>query len=624
LRSLLNFIKAAACMLGMILSLYIAAVPAFAAEEEAHVLILNGLDPYLPAYLVIDSAMRASLVNETARRVVIFSEPLDAQRFSVEGLEPELLALLIKKYRSVSIDVVVAVSQAALEFYRRHGEQLWQGARVVYMGFPGEAVDAGALPPNATGVVTHLDLGRTIDIARRLQPDARRLVVVSGASDMGQRAVQLARQELSIRTELTSVEYFSGLPLPELVARVAAEPAETIVLYLAQFRDRDGRPYIPREVLRSISNASVAPVYSGVETYVGFGIAAGSMESYADKGRLVGEQVLAALAGGPIDPGRVLLVAPSRCVADARELQRWSLDPRRLPNGCEIRFADRSFWREYFWQILAGLLLVVGQTLLIAALLVQRRRRSRAEAESRKRFTELAHMNRRVAMGEMSASIAHELNQPLGAIHNNAGAAEILIKADPPKLREVAEILADIKRDDRRASDIIARIRNLLRKTEFEVRDTDLNEAIDETLKMLAAEASAKEVLVNAELDPVLPKVRADRVQLQQVILNLALNAMEAMHDHPSEKSVLTIRSRRASGKEAEVSVVDSGSGIPEESIGGIFDPFVTTKPAGMGLGLAISRTIIEAHGGQIRAENLPEGGAAIHFTLPFAAGQRT
>ena len=229
-------------------------------------------------------------------------------------------------------------------------------------------------------------------------------------------------------------------------------------------------------------------------------------------------------------------------------------------------------------------------------------------------------MNRRVALGEMSGAIAHELNQPLGAIRNNAGAAELLLKSDPPKLAEVAEILADIQRDDQRASDIIARIRNLLRKGDFERQAMDLNEAIAESMKMLGAEASAREVLLRTDLAYDLPKVKADRIEVQQVVLNLALNAIEAMNDQPVARRVLTIQSRRANAAEAEVSVADRGTGIPADALHGMFDAFVTTKPTGMGLGLAISRTIVEAHGGRIDATNGPEGGAVIRFTLPFAA----
>jgi signal transduction histidine kinase len=610
-------------MLGMILGLFCAAAPASAAEEEARVLILNGIDPNLPAYLAVESAMRASLASQTAPRIIFFSEALDAQRFPLEGLEPELLALLAKKYRGLHVNVVVAFTLPALEFFKRHGEQLWPGARLVILGFPGENIAADALPPNATAIVAREDIVHTIELAQRLQPDSRRIVVVAGVSEFDKRGEQLTRTALSTWGEHASVEFLSGLPLPELVARVAGEPASTIVIYLSQFRDSGGRPYTPREVLRAISLASVAPVYGIAETLIGSGAVAGIVESYEARGSLVGEQVRAALTGVLPAPSQVVLAAPSRCIADARALQRWSLDERRLPGGCDILFADRPLWRQYEWQIAATLAIIAGQAALIGAFVVQRRRRRVAESESEKRYLEMAHMNRRVALGEMSASIAHELNQPLGAIRNNAGAAEILIKADPPRLQEVADILADIQRDDQRASDIIERIRKLLRKAPFEGHDMDLNEAIEDTLRLAAGEAAAKEVVVKTELEPGLPMVSADRVQLQQVILNLVLNAIEAMHQQSAASRVLTVRSARAGDNEAEVSVSDSGAGIPGESITAIFGPFVSTKPGGMGLGLAISRTIIEAHGGAIHAENAAQGGAVFRFTLPFAPASR-
>jgi signal transduction histidine kinase len=589
-----------------------------AADEEAHVLILNGLGSDLPVYQAVDGAMRASLDKETSRRVVFYSESLDSQRFSMQALEPEFLQLFSKKYNALRIDVVVILSQNALDFFKRYGSQLWPGARPVYIGAPGEQ---GALPNNATAVKSYWYVEETIDLARRLQPNARRIVVISGAADEDILGEQAARRLLSTKVGSAEVEYLSGVPQPELIARLATEPPDTIVLYLAQFRDRNGRPYTPREVLRAINEKSSAPIYSGgsVETYMGYGMVAGVTEMSEDLGRRLGEQVRAALASDPSDSGGASIAVPHRCIADAQLLKRWSLDERRLPSGCDIRFVDRTFWREYLWQILVTLAIIVIQAALIAALLVQRHRRRVAEAESLTRFAEMAHMNRRVSIGEISASIAHELNQPLGAIYNNAGAAEVLIKADPPRLESITDILADIKRDDQRASDIIARIRKLLRKTEFEVSNTDLNEAIEDAVKMLSAEASSKEVSVKTELESGLAKVKADRVQLQQVILNLALNAIDAMRGQPATSNALMIRSRSLSKKEAEVSVADSGRGIPSESLASVFEPFVTTKPGGLGLGLAISRTIIKAHGGEIRAENSASGGAVFRFTLPFA-----
>jgi signal transduction histidine kinase len=615
-RGLAAIVSAAACVL--------AAMPAFAAaagsaEQERRVLILNTADIYLPGHVAIENAMRERLSSAATGRVEYFAESLDAYRFSMVALEPELLALLSKKYSALRIDVVVAVSRPAIEFFERHGEQLWPGARVVYNVYSGQYLGAVPLPPNVTAVVSYQDVAGTIALARRLQPNPRKFVIISGSTDVERGPVQLARNALSTSNNRAPVEIFFGLPLEDLLVRVAAEPADAIIIYLTQYRDRDGRPYTPREVLRAISKVSAAPVYGTYETYMGFGAVAGQMEYYEEEGRLLADQVLATLAGGPSDPGRIALKAPNRCIADARAFQHWSLDVRRLPDGCEVRFAERSVWRQYRRQIAVALAIIAGQTALIAALLAQRRRRRVAEAESRKRVSEITHMSRLVSMGELSASIAHELKQPLSAVHLNAGVARMLITAEPPKVEEVAEILEDIKGDGQRAIEIIGRIRNMVRNTGFEARSIDLNDALEEIMKVLAGEASHRGVFVKAELEHGLSKVSADAVQLQQVILNLALNGIEAMHDLPADKRLLTIRSKRANDQEAEISVADSGTGIAEGSIRSIFDPFVTTKPDGMGMGLAISRTIIEAHRGHIRAENSAAGGAVFSFTLPFA-----
>jgi signal transduction histidine kinase len=588
--------------------------------EEARVLILNGLDPYLPAYLAIDGAMRASFARIPGRPIVLYSEPLDAQRFAIEPLEPEFLALLAKKYRALRIDVVVAVTKPAIDFFMRHGEALWPGARLVFHGYPDPGGPLPTFPPGVIGLVNRDDFGGTVALARRLQPGLRRIVVVAGVSPLDRELEGRARQVLPALAGSLPVEFLSGWPLPALEARMAAEPSDSAILYLTQFRDRDGRPYLPREVLSAISRVSAAPVYGLFETYLGFGVASGSMEFYEDRGRLVGQLVRDVVAGRSPDPAHAVQSVASRCVADARALERWSLDRGLLPPGCDIRFAERAAWREYGWQIAAAIAVIAGQALLIAALLSQRRRRRAAEADSQRRFAEMTHMNRRVAMGGLAASIAHELNQPLGAIHNNASAAQILIQAEPPRLGEVAEILEDIKHDDRRASEVIARIRNMLRKSDLAVVAVDVNETIEVTQKLVTFDAATHGVDVRTELEPGLPAVRADRIQVQQVLLNLALNAMEAMHDPPRERKQLILRSRAVDAREAEISVIDSGAGIREDMLPRIFDPFVTSKSGGMGLGLSISRTIIEAFGGRMRAENLSSGGAAFHFTLPFAA----
>ena len=177
---------ARALMLAFVL--YCISAPLHAAEEEARVLMLYGVDPYLSPFLAMDKAMRERLAGEAASPAHIFSETLDSQRIALERLEPELVALLAKKYSALRISVVVAVSRTALDFFERHGAQLWPGARVVYVGFLGYELKPSALPPGGSAVVSILDAAGTIDIARRLQPDARRMVVISGVSEVDRAA----------------------------------------------------------------------------------------------------------------------------------------------------------------------------------------------------------------------------------------------------------------------------------------------------------------------------------------------------------------------------------------------------------------------------------------------------
>jgi PAS domain S-box-containing protein len=228
----------------------------------------------------------------------------------------------------------------------------------------------------------------------------------------------------------------------------------------------------------------------------------------------------------------------------------------------------------------------------------------------------LAHASRLTVMGELTASIAHEINQPLGAILSNADAAELLLETDAGQLDEVRRILADIRKDDLRASEVIRRTRELLRNRPLERRPLDLNEMASGVVQLLGADAARRGVAVETELASGLPVVHGDRGHLQQVLLNLLLNGMDAMADTPASRRRLAVRTGRSDGV-VEVAVTDSGHGLDPSQLPRLFDSFFTTKKDGMGLGLSIARSIVEAHGGRIWAENRPGGGATFHFTVP-------
>jgi signal transduction histidine kinase len=222
-------------------------------------------------------------------------------------------------------------------------------------------------------------------------------------------------------------------------------------------------------------------------------------------------------------------------------------------------------------------------------------------------------------MGELAASLAHELSQPLTGILANAQAAQRLLAAAPPNLDEVRAGLADIVADDRRAGDIIRRLRELLKKGETRRVLLDLNALVEDVVKLVGTDALLRGVAITLDADPALPPLRADRVQLQQVVLNLLMNAMEAMVETAEPSRAVIVRTQCLDGQMVHVSVKDWGPGIAEEAAVRIFEPFYTTKSDGMGMGLSIARSIVEAHGGRIWATSNPTGGATVHFTVPAA-----
>jgi PAS domain S-box-containing protein len=243
-----------------------------------------------------------------------------------------------------------------------------------------------------------------------------------------------------------------------------------------------------------------------------------------------------------------------------------------------------------------------------------------AETEIRRQRAELAHVTRVSTLGQLTSALTHELNQPLGAILRNAEAAEMFLQNPQPDLNEIRAILADIRKDDQRAGSVIERMRSLLKRRSLVSNPLDLREVVEDTVALVQPDLLARQVRLTLEIPDNLPAVMGDRVHLQQVLLNLILNGMDAMGKNPEAERELSVRVRARPAGRLEVSVTDAGSGLQPGEIGQLFEPFFTTKPNGMGMGLAISRTIIEAHGGKIRAENNPVKGAVFSFTLPTAA----
>jgi PAS domain S-box-containing protein len=242
-----------------------------------------------------------------------------------------------------------------------------------------------------------------------------------------------------------------------------------------------------------------------------------------------------------------------------------------------------------------------------------------AEQETLLLRQEIAHVGRVSMMGQLASALAHEINQPLGAILRNAEAGELFLENESPDLDEIRAILVDIRKDDQRAGNVIDRMRALLKRRDLETRSLDVSELVGEVASLARADAAARQVELDVEVAGGLPLVRGDRVHLQQVLLNLILNGMDALNEVSRENRRVSVTARLDGMQTVEIAVSDTGHGIPADKLAHVFDPFFTTKPNGLGMGLSISRTIIEAHGGRLWAENNNADGAAFRFTLSIA-----
>jgi PAS domain S-box-containing protein len=249
-------------------------------------------------------------------------------------------------------------------------------------------------------------------------------------------------------------------------------------------------------------------------------------------------------------------------------------------------------------------------------------RRAQLEAEERRK--EVTHLTRVAIVGELSGALAHELNQPLAAILSNAQAARRLLARDPVDLEEVGSILGDIASDDKRAAEVISRMRALMKKAEARRQPLDVNDLATEVLQLAHSELIQRKIAVITRLAPNLPDIQGDHVQLQQVLLNLIMNACEAMAANDGIERILEVSTGRNGTGSLQIIVADRGPGIPRDLIERIFEPFITTKVQGLGLGLPICRSIVAAHGGRIWVVNNLDRGASFFVSLPIHAARET
>ncbi|MBB4277990.1 signal transduction histidine kinase [Rhizobium mongolense] len=555
-------------------------------------------------------------MDATQGKIELFSEFLDLSRFPEEEHIVRMARYLSEKYADRRPDVVIALGEQSARFIVANRRQLAENAKIIHAGFSSSTAEKIDLPSDVIGAFSEFDILKTAEMARGLQPEARYLFVIGGSSEFDRWWLATARADLAAFSKGYETTYLEDLTIDEFTKRAAEFPRDSIVLALTIFKDSAGRNFIPREAIRQISQTASAPIYGPYPTYIGYGVVGGNVVTFESLGMTVADLALDALAGKPISN----LESPQTYIADARQLLRWALPEKNLPPGTVQMFREPTFWEQYWFAVVAALAVITTQGIVITGLLIERRRRREAEIESRHRLLEVVHLNQSATAGALSASIAHELNQPLGAIRSNAEAAAIILRSERPDLKLIEQILIDIQDDDQRAGDIISRMRGLLKKrSEIDWQEFDLNEVTTSAIQILHGDAERRGVVVSSNRAPRELLVRADKIHVQQVVLNLATNAMDAMLEMVATERRLVLETTLTKESQVELSISDTGRGIPDEQLASIFQPFYTTKPTGTGLGLSIARAIVETYGGKIWATNRPEGGAVFRVVLPLA-----
>lgn len=543
----------------------------------------------------------------------VYAEYRDDQRFPGAETDRAFAEEMAQRYPGMRFDAVLAFGDYALDYALRHRAELEGDAPIVFGGIDAEALARRDLPAGVYGVRSNFSVADTLELARGLQPTARRAVVLSGSADFDRAWEATARRALAGGEEIT-IDYVSGLTLPEFAAYAAGLGPDAILIILTIFRDASGRDFTPVNAAEIIAREAGAPAYAVYDTFVGRGVVGGVVQRFRDVGAEMADEAVRLIRGEPVAPLRDLPALP---MADWQQMRRFGLSPELLPPGTLLEHYDPPVWERYRAPILLAMAVILAQSGTIVALALQGRRRRAAEREAAARRVELAHMSRVAQLGELSGAIAHELNQPLTAILANAQAGAALLRREPFDTEELAGILEDIAEDDRRAAGIIVELRRLLTQGDVVMESLDLNAAIEATIGLACSEFRARQVAIERYLSSEPLLVRASSLQLKQVILNLLLNAADAMADLPAAERVVLVFSRVRADGWRTVSIEDRGPGLAPEIAADPFRPFATTKAHGLGLGLSICRTIVQSHGGSLRFDSDRKEGAMALIALP-------
>ena len=605
-----------------LVGLILCAIGCAAAEaaEPKRVMVLHSFGRDFRPWNDYSRILRTELERQSAGPLDITDHSLVTARSNDDDPEAPFVEYLRALHAKKPLDLIVSVGSPAAAFVQRHRAGLFANTPIVFTALEERLVQSSAVTANDAVVAMRIDILEAVKNILQVLPDTRNVVMVVGTSPVEKFWREEIGREIEPLADRVTFLWTDPLSFEDILKQAAALPPNTAIFWALMIVDAAGVGHQGNTAQARLHAIANAPVFSYEDAFFGAEIVGGpllSVEDLARQAAAVAGRILGGEKAGDIKVPPVTSAAPR---FDWRQMQRWGISESRLPAGSQIHFRPPALWEQYRWQIVAIVVALLLQAGLITWLVYEHRRRSLAEVQSRNAMAELANMNRLATAGQLSASIAHEINQPITGMVLKASAALALARGREARSRQ------DSKRAERHRRRRPARRRHHPQRARDvqEGRKRERPRSISTTSSTPCSRCCASTCRRMAcgwrrGSTKRFPGVTGDAVQLQQVILNLIVNAADAMRAR--EPRVLTIQTSRIAGK-AHVSIEDTGPGISGSDRERIFNPLFTTKPGGMGMGLSICRSIIENHGGRIWVEAVKGPGAIFQFELPAAKGQ--
>ena len=590
------------------------------AAPAKHVLMVHSFGSAAPPFTVESMAFERALVQKIGERVDLDEVSLDMARYADADMQEAIVDYLQKRQAKWQPDLVVPIGAPASIFVATYRDRLFPNTPIIYATADRRLLPAGALDKNATYIGQIYDIEGMIDDMLQIAPATKNIVVVIGATPLEQVWKEVFRKAAEQVANRIAFTYFDDLSFDEMVQRSKTLPPNSFIFVLLLLRDAAGATHNADEALQQLHAVANAPINSIFDHQLGMGIVGGRLYQTERPPKEAADLAVRLLHGEPVSnfPPKMIPQLPPHY--DWRELRRWHIDQKLLPPGSIIEFHEPDFWDRYKWLVLTTAAIIAAQMLIIVSLILNRQWRVRAEQELRQRREQVEVLSRVSLLGEMTASLAHELNQPLAAVVSNANAGIRMIDRNMIDATGTREIFTDVAADGRRAYEIIQNVRATIKKGGTLQTPMNVNDVVMSVTHMMHADAAVRGCQIETAVEKDLPLIKGDPTQLQQVIVNLVNNAFDAMRDTPPAERHVEIKTQRNDSDRICLSVRDHGNGITPDTRERLFERFFTTKEQGLGMGLSIVCSIVEAHGGRIEVENARDGGARFSITLPAIA----